>query len=96
MGYDVLLEKPISPSEEECREILALANKTGRVVAVCHVLRYAPYFIRLKEMIDSGAVGSDGRWAGSSSPQEDTTSTMATRAARMGERLPKKFTSWGL
>lgn len=57
MGYDVLLEKPISPSEEECRDILTLANSSGRIVAVCHVLRYAPYFIRLKEMIDSGAVG---------------------------------------
>ena len=57
MGYDVLLEKPISPSEKECRDILALAQKTGRIVAVCHVLRYAPYFIKLKEMIDTGAVG---------------------------------------
>lgn len=41
-GYDVLLEKPISPSERECRDILALAHDTGRIVAVCHVLRYAP------------------------------------------------------
>ncbi len=57
MGYDILLEKPISPSEEECREILALTKKTGRVVAVCHVLRYAPYFIKLRELIQSGAVG---------------------------------------
>ena len=57
MGYDILLEKPIAPTEEECREILALAKKTGRIVAVCHVLRYAPYFIKLKEMIDSGAIG---------------------------------------
>jgi len=57
MGYDVLLEKPISPSEKECRDILALAKKTGRIVAVCHVLRYAPYFIQLKQSIDSGAVG---------------------------------------
>jgi predicted dehydrogenase len=57
MGYDILLEKPIAPSEEECRAILALAKKTGRIVAVCHVLRYAPYFIKLKEMIDSGAIG---------------------------------------
>src|SRR5688572_20699292 len=57
MGYDILLEKPISPSEQECREILALTKKTGRVVAVCHVLRYAPYFIKLREMIQSGAVG---------------------------------------
>ena len=57
MGYDILLEKPIAPTEEECRAILALAKKTGRIVAVCHVLRYAPYFIKLKEMIDSGVIG---------------------------------------
>lgn len=57
LGYDVLLEKPIAPTEEECLDILALAKKTGRIVAVCHVLRYAPYFIKLKEMIDNGMVG---------------------------------------
>jgi predicted dehydrogenase len=57
MGYDVLLEKPISPSEQECRDILALAQKTGRIVAVCHVLRYAPYFIKLRELMQSGSIG---------------------------------------
>ncbi len=57
MGYDVLLEKPISPSEKECRDILALAKKTGRIVAVCHVLRYAPYFIKLRELMQGGAIG---------------------------------------
>lgn len=56
-GYDILLEKPISPSEKECREILALAKKTGRIIAVCHVLRYAPYFVKLREMVQSGAIG---------------------------------------
>ena len=57
LGYDVLLEKPIAPTEKECLDILNLANKTGRIVAVCHVLRYAPYFIKLREMIQSGAIG---------------------------------------
>lgn len=57
MGYDVLLEKPISPSEKECRDILALAKKSGRIVAVCHVLRYAPYFVKLRELIQSKAIG---------------------------------------
>lgn len=57
MGYDVLLEKPISPSEQECRDILALAKKKNRIVAVCHVLRYAPYFIKLKEMMHNGSIG---------------------------------------
>lgn len=57
MGYHVLLEKPISPSEKECRDILAMAKKTGRIVAVCHVLRYAPYFVHLRQLIQSGAIG---------------------------------------
>ncbi len=56
-GYDILLEKPISPSERECRDILSLAEKTGRIVAVCHVLRYAPYFVKLREIIQSGILG---------------------------------------
>ncbi|WP_299557357.1 Gfo/Idh/MocA family oxidoreductase [Seonamhaeicola sp.] len=57
MGYDVLLEKPIAPTLQECLDIQKLANEKGRIVAVCHVLRYAPYFIELKEMIAKGAVG---------------------------------------
>lgn len=57
MGYDVLLEKPIAPTEKECRNILALAKKTKRIVAVCHVLRYAPYFGELKTLMDSGKLG---------------------------------------
>lgn len=44
MGYDILLEKPIAPTETECRNILSKAKETSRIVAVCHVLRYAPYF----------------------------------------------------
>jgi predicted dehydrogenase len=58
MGYDVLLEKPIAPTEKECKDILALAKKNKRIVAVCHVLRYAPYFIKLKELIQSGTIGA--------------------------------------
>lgn len=57
MGYDILLEKPIAPTEKECRQILRKTQETGNIVAVCHVLRYAPYFVKLKELIDSGAIG---------------------------------------
>jgi predicted dehydrogenase len=58
MGYDILLEKPIAPTEKECRSILALAKKTGRIVAVCHVLRYAPYFVKMKELIAKNTIGN--------------------------------------
>ena len=57
MGYDVLLEKPISPSELECRDILAKVEETGRIVAVCHVLRYAPYYQKLRAIVESGVLG---------------------------------------
>lgn len=57
LGYHVLLEKPISPSESECRDILELSKKQNKIVAVCHVLRYAPYFQKLKELVQSGAIG---------------------------------------
>ncbi|HMS28324.1 MAG TPA: Gfo/Idh/MocA family oxidoreductase [Saprospiraceae bacterium] len=57
LGYDVLLEKPMAQTEQQCRNILKMVQKTSRIVAVCHVLRYAPYFIKLKNLIHSGAIG---------------------------------------
>lgn len=56
-GYDVLLEKPIAPTEAECRAILAKAQATGRLVGVCHVLRYTPYFREVKALLDQGLIG---------------------------------------
>ncbi len=57
-GYDILLEKPIAPTEAECRAILQKALDTNRIVGVCHVLRYSPYFRELKEIIDAGLIGN--------------------------------------
>ena len=56
-GYHVLLEKPMCQTEKECRNILAMTQKTGLIVAVCHVLRYAPYFIAMQRAIKSGMIG---------------------------------------
>ena len=57
LGYDLLLEKPVAPTEKECKAIRDLAKKKGRIVAVCHVLRYAPYFVALREVAQSGLIG---------------------------------------
>lgn len=57
MGYDVLLEKPAAQTEKECKDILAQAKKYNRIVAICHVLRYAPYFIAMREAVHSGLIG---------------------------------------
>ncbi|MDX2111692.1 MAG: Gfo/Idh/MocA family oxidoreductase [Verrucomicrobiota bacterium] len=56
-GYDILLEKPIS---NNLREVLALekaARELGRKVLVCHVLRYTPFYEKLKEIVASGVLG---------------------------------------
>ena len=55
--YDLLLEKVIARRWSECRDILERAVAEERIVAVCHVLRYSPYFRKLKEVADSGALG---------------------------------------
>lgn len=56
-GYDVILEKPIAQTWKECADILALANKMGAIVGVCHVLRYAPYFQQMREIVKQGVIG---------------------------------------
>ncbi len=57
LGYDVLVEKPMAQSAKECLAMLAKQKETGRIVGVCHVLRYAPYFEAVKSAIDRGLVG---------------------------------------
>ena len=56
-GYDLLLEKPIATSLEDCEAIYDTAVKCGRKVIVCHVLRYTPFYSKLKEVVDSGVLG---------------------------------------
>lgn len=57
LGYHLLLEKPMSNTEEECRLIVETAGRTHRKLAVCHVLRYTPFYMTLKELIDRGEIG---------------------------------------
>ena len=56
-GYDILLEKPVAPTAQECVDIALAANEKGVKVLVCHVLRYTPFFNRVKQLILDGTVG---------------------------------------
>lgn len=56
-GYDLLLEKPIACSMEECRAIEAKAKELNRNIFVCHVLRYTPFYMEIKKQLDSGKFG---------------------------------------
>ena len=56
-GYDVLLEKPITDKAEECYRLLEAQKKSGCKALVCHVLRYAPAFLKVAEMIEKKEIG---------------------------------------
>ena len=56
-GYDILMEKPISPFLSQLQEIVRVAREENRRVVVCHVLRYTPFFQLIKQTIDSGRLG---------------------------------------
>ena len=57
LGYDLLMEKPISPDPHETLDLADTAQRLGRRVVVCHVLRYTPFFQKIKEILDSGELG---------------------------------------
>lgn len=56
-GYDVLLEKPMAHTLEGCVQLVQSAERTGRVLEICHVLRYAPFWRKLNEVLASGRIG---------------------------------------
>jgi len=56
-GYDILLEKPMAPTEESCKRIVAAVKEAGVIFAVCHVLRYTKYTRMVKQLIESGRIG---------------------------------------
>ncbi len=56
-GYHVLLEKPMSPSPEECIRMGQRAQQLNRIFSICHVLRYTNFFAALKALVDDGTIG---------------------------------------
>lgn len=56
-GYHVLLEKPMSPDPEECVKMEEAENLYDRLLTICHVLRYTPFWSAIKRTIDDGEIG---------------------------------------
>lgn len=56
-GYDVLLEKPMAHTLAGCMQLVQASERLGRVLQICHVLRYAPFWRTLHQIVESGALG---------------------------------------
>lgn len=57
LGYDVLLEKPMTPDAKECIDLEVCARRNKVNLMVCHVLRYTKFFEKLKQLVDERVIG---------------------------------------
>src|SRR5262249_48009701 len=56
-GKHVMMEKPMTMSTWEARQLTELARQRDRVLMVGHLLEYHPIVRHIKSMIDSGELG---------------------------------------
>jgi predicted dehydrogenase len=56
-GYKVLLEKPIGVNMDEIKDLYREAKKYNASITVAHVLRYTPFFQKLRELLIKKAIG---------------------------------------
>jgi predicted dehydrogenase len=57
VGCEVICEKPLAIDAEQVRAILAAEARSGRTVTVTFNLRFAPLMVRVKELVQQGAIG---------------------------------------
>lgn len=56
-GLHVYVEKPLAMSIEEANQMVDCANNSSGSLMVGHLLRYHPVFVKLLEIVKSGALG---------------------------------------
>ena len=56
-GYDLLLEKPFATNEEEVWQLASTARHYGNKVAICHVLRYTPFYVAIRRLLAQQTIG---------------------------------------
>ena len=56
-GKPVYVEKPMAMNEAECREMIKVSKETGQPLFVAYYRRSLPYFVKIKELIDSKVIG---------------------------------------
>jgi predicted dehydrogenase len=57
MGYHVMQEKPMATTPHDCVRIVQAAESARRILQIGHVMRYAPFYVAVKNQIASGRLG---------------------------------------
>lgn len=56
-GKDVLCEKPMAVTPEDCEAMVRVAKETGRTLMIAHNQRFAKAHVKAKALIDAGTIG---------------------------------------
>jgi len=56
-GYDLLLEKPIATTPDDVLDVARAGERHGRTLQISHVLRYAPFFKTIHDLVRGGDLG---------------------------------------
>ncbi len=56
-GCDVISEKPMTTDAEKCASILETERRTGKKVSVTFNCRFAPFYVRIKELLMQNVIG---------------------------------------
>jgi predicted dehydrogenase len=56
-GWKILLEKPVAPSTEDLKAIWSESQASSSSVIVGFVLRYAPFYQKVHQLVQDGAIG---------------------------------------
>ena len=56
-GKPVYIEKPMAASYPDCQRINRISEQTGVPCFVAYYRRYLPYFLKVKDLVNSGAIG---------------------------------------
>lgn len=56
-GFNVLCEKPLARTVEEVDQLIDAASKNDKLLSIFQEARFAPYFTKVKEIVDSGVLG---------------------------------------
>ena len=56
-GLHVLCEKPMALNEEQCNQMTAAAQSSGKILQIGHCVRFWPEYAKAKEIVDSAKYG---------------------------------------
>lgn len=56
-GFNIVCDKPLARKASEVDTLIAAAEKSGKLFSIFQQSRYAPHFMKIREVINSGVLG---------------------------------------